>query len=173
MLTFVPPHPDTHSSFSVPSFLGRDHSPSISLSPLLSVKPPVPWSGSRRDTGSGWGPDFETGFKQAWELLGRVGEVNDGGCVCVLRRRREGGSVGKHSGGCCCFPLSGLEVNWRVVRASQAAGGESDGVWFQPPQKNGRRGGRRLIEVREMVQFDMGGKKKSGRAKGKCAAYPL
>lgn len=93
------------------------------------------WPGSRRDTGSGWGPSFETGFKHGscyrswggrWRWL----------CVCVLRGVGSCGSSRKTQ----LWPLLlrpsplGVRGEWEcgVMRASQAAAGERDGVWFQP-----------------------------------------
>ena len=68
---------------------------------LFVCQPWVSWLGSRRDTVSGWGPCFATGFKRSsMGVVIGVEEVGGGGlCVCF----KEGGhveGVGKHRFSC-------------------------------------------------------------------------
>lgn len=108
---------------------------------LLSVDPS--WPRSRRDTGSGWGPGFEAGFKHG-SCYG-VEEVDvEVVYVCVLRRgshlktqlwlllpwtslRRGGGWIGEW--GDESFPGSSRQEWWRPVSATVKNVGEGEDWW--------------------------------------------
>lgn len=153
----------------------------LSLFPFFVCPPSVFWPGSRRGTGSGWGPSFETGFKHSSKgVVMRVEEVHGGDsyvcvCVCVLRGSHVE-AEGKYCYGHCCWglPLQGLKVNrrvgwWELPRLQQArvmasgfrVGGEEDEDWLRwgkwcryGEQKEKRSWGRMCYKVRWFLYLE-------------------
>lgn len=114
-LPFVPLCATIHSiSLSLLHLFSAATSLFLSLFPSSICQPSVSWPESRRETGSGRGLSFDTGFKHSgMGVVPRVKVVDGGGCVCVCFKGAGGyvEAVGKHCiGQCSCWGLPPLGV---------------------------------------------------------------
>lgn len=127
--------------------------------PFFVYPPLVSWPGSRKDTGSGWGPGFETAFKHG-SCYGSWGGRWWWLCVCVLRggsscgSRRKNTALATAVAAAEAFPSRG----WRWIGewSDESFPGSSRQEWWSlvsATVKNGRRGRWRLIDLREVVQI--------------------